>query len=372
MRKLASIQRVTALDPIVGKDRIELASVQGWRVIVQKGLYMVGDLCIYCEPDSVLPDKPDFEFLRSKKFRIKTMKMAGVVSQGICFPTALLPGKCGTEGTDVTELMGIKHYEDIEEQQRPVRDAVPQTNFLRSLMKNRFTRPIGRFILNRNAKLRKSAEKFPDFISKTDETRIQNLPWVLNGHDEFVCREKLDGSSMTAFVIKKKKMLPWGKDKYEYGVCSRNRRLSKGSSDSEKFLKTAERYRLEDALKAIAKGFYVPWVVIQGELVGPGVQKNRYHLDELDFYAFNLLIPSNAGKFHCATGESMVGNLGIKWCPLVGEIEMPMDVDAVLKYATGPSALNPDELREGIVCRNYDKNISFKAVSPEYLIKHDL
>lgn len=91
MRKLASIQRITALEPIPEKDKIELATVLGWRVIVQKGLYDVGDLCVYCEPDSVMPEKPEFEFLRPKKFKIKVMKMAGVYSSGICFPVDILP-----------------------------------------------------------------------------------------------------------------------------------------------------------------------------------------------------------------------------------------------------------------------------------------
>lgn len=371
MRKLASVQRITEITAIVGKDRIELATVLCWRVIVQKNVYMVGDLAIFCEPDSVLPDKPEFDFLRSKKFRIRTMKMAGVVSQGICFPTSLLPGKCGVEGTDVTELMEIKNYEDVEEEQKTIREAVPQTNFIRNLMKNPFTRPIGRFILNRNAKLRKAAEKFPRFISKTDENRIQTLPWVLEGHDKFICREKLDGSSMTAFMIKKEpKFLPWGKDKYEFGVCSRNRQLSKGSCNSDKFLQTAEKYQLENVLKKILTLYNQPWAAIQGELVGPGVQKNRYHLDELQLYAFNLIFPN--GKVHCIAAEDILAGFGIPWCPRVGEIEMPQDVDAVLKYATGPSVLNPEELREGIVCRNYDRALSFKAVSPDYLIKHDL
>ena len=62
MRKLASIQRIKSLEPIEGKDRIELCTILGWDVIVQKGEFKEGDLVVYCEYDTVLPIKPEFEF----------------------------------------------------------------------------------------------------------------------------------------------------------------------------------------------------------------------------------------------------------------------------------------------------------------------
>lgn len=91
MRKLASIQRITNLAPIEGKDRIELAFVGGWQLIVQKGQFEVGDLCVYIEIDSVLPEREEFEFMRRYNFRVKTIKIGGVISQGICFPLSILP-----------------------------------------------------------------------------------------------------------------------------------------------------------------------------------------------------------------------------------------------------------------------------------------
>ena len=93
MRTLASIKTISDILPIDGKDRIVLAMVDGWSVIVKKDEFQIGDNCVYIEIDSVLPEKPEFEFLRSKNFRIKTMKMAGVISQGICFPMSILPPK---------------------------------------------------------------------------------------------------------------------------------------------------------------------------------------------------------------------------------------------------------------------------------------
>jgi RNA ligase (TIGR02306 family) len=116
MRQLASVKEIKEILPIEGKDRIELAIIDGWSVIIKKNEFKVGDKCIYVEIDSVMPDKPEFDFLRSKNFRIKTMKMAGVLSQGICFPMNLVE-KDYPIGTDLTNELGVIQYQatrDVE------------------------------------------------------------------------------------------------------------------------------------------------------------------------------------------------------------------------------------------------------------------
>lgn len=370
MRKLASIQKIQSLEPIEGKDRIELATVLGWHVIVQKGVFEVDGLCVFCEPDSLMPETPDFEFLRSRKFKIKTIRMAGVTSQGICFPLSILPGCVRiAEGEDVTAALGVRNYHDVAEEQRVAKlPPMPKdTPFVRRLMKCWLTRPVGRMLLRRSANLRREAEKFPDFIAKTDETRIQAAPFYLEGDRSYVCREKLDGSSLTAFLVRKRSRIPFVKDRFEYGVCSRNRRLMQDSVDAERFLSVAKQARLEQALNMLIGPH--DWVAIQGEAIGPGFQGNVYGLPKDDFYVFNLIVPG--GKIQCTIGEVLAKAVGLKWCPMVGVIESPMSVDDVLAYATGKSQINPDVLREGVVCRNYAAGISFKAVSPEYLLQHD-
>jgi len=86
MRKLAHVEKIVSIQPIDGADRIEVATVLGWQVVVKKDEFKVGDLCIYIEIDSVLPEIEDFEFLRDKKFRIKTQKLRGQISQGLILP----------------------------------------------------------------------------------------------------------------------------------------------------------------------------------------------------------------------------------------------------------------------------------------------
>ena len=77
MRKLASIQKIKALEPIPNADAIEKATVLGWQLVVKKGEFEVGDLCVYCEIDSVMPNRPEFEFLKPRKMRIRTLRLRG-------------------------------------------------------------------------------------------------------------------------------------------------------------------------------------------------------------------------------------------------------------------------------------------------------
>lgn len=170
MRKLASVKRISDIHHIDGKDRIVLANVDGWSVIVKKDEFDIGDLCVYIEIDSVLPPKPEFEFLEKNNYRIKTMKMAGVISSGICFPLSILPEKTSGDyeiDEDVTDILGIKQYEatmDKEHDNKALND-----------VKNRHPQFLMRWKWFRKLVLRSKKEQygFPSFINKTDETRIQ-------------------------------------------------------------------------------------------------------------------------------------------------------------------------------------------------------
>lgn len=362
-RKLASIKTISDILPIEGKDRIELAIVDGWQIIVKKGEYEIGDKTVFVEIDSVLPEKEEFEFLRKNKFRIKTMKLAGTLSQGICFPLSLLPqNKEYNLEDDVTEILGVTKYEpnednrDIEEQPREV--------------SKKYKHPIFQYLFKyawiRKLVLPKKQNKgFPEFISKTDETRIQNMPFILKDKSNtYVVREKVDGQSGTFFLRKMDKKWPWQKHNYDFGVCSRNMRLWNETNSSYWFV--ANKYKIKEVLKdLIGKNDFV---AIQGECISPKVQGNKYKVNEPYLFAFNLIYPN--GKVSCLEGEKILNEYGIKWCPLVAkDFVLPDTVNDLLDYAAGKSALY-NTLREGIVLRNYSKGTSFKAVSPEFLIKH--
>lgn len=346
MRKLASIKTISKLYPIKDKDRIELALIDGWQVIVQKGEYQVGDKTIFVEIDSVLPEKEEFEFLRSKKFRIKTMKMGGVLSQGICFPLSFLPdNKKYKVEDDVTDILGIKKYEPSEQPQpKDNRNFITKWLFPKSNKKG-----------------------FPSFISKTDEIRIQNMPFLLdNTTMEYVVREKIDGQSGTFFLERVPKVKFWQRERFNFGVCSRNMRLPKKEGCNYWYL--AEKYDIENVLKNIIMNN--KFVAIQGECISPKIQSNKYQVTESDLYVFNLVYPS--GKVSCLSGAARLEKYGIKWCPLVDiNYTLPDTINSLLDYATGQSVICPETLREGLVLRNYKYDVSFKVISPDFLIKYD-
>ncbi|MBM3979293.1 MAG: RNA ligase (ATP) [Planctomycetes bacterium] len=351
MRKLASIQTVSAAEPIPNADAIERVRVLGWWVVVKRGEFAPGDKVVYCEIDALLPERAEFEFLRASSwkpaqtdgsgavmvpagFRIKTVKLRGQVSQGICFPLSVLPDGAPTdEGADVTAALGVAKWEP------------PQT-----------VGTGGRVLGG-----------FPGFMPKTDETRVQVLEAVLARHRgrTFALTEKLDGTSFTAFVRAG-----------EFGLCSRNMRLDP-TDDSSLFVRIAKRYELVPRLRALcaARGFDV---AVQGEVIGPGVQGNKYALREVALRAFNVFDARAYRYLNHADALAAFADLGLDAVPQLGTLVLNHGVDELVALSEGTSALNPKAQREGVVLRPLEEvedadlgRLSFKAINPKFLLKYD-
>lgn len=359
MRQLASIKVVNNILPIEGKDRIELAIIDGWSVIVKKDEFKVWDQCVYIEIDSVLPEKPEFEFLRKNKFRIRTMKMSGVISQGICFPLSILPIGTYSKNQDVTNTIGVTQYAPAMDTETSNVTQANKAKFPKWLMKIKFFRRIVYKFDHRESK------GFPSFISKTDETRIQNMPWVLENKDAWIATEKVDGQSGTFALVKHKRLLPFFKPRYEYIVCSRNLRLFQ--KDSRSYWSVSDLYHIEDVLKQMIGDN--EWIAIQGECVAANVQGNKYKVTTPDLYVFNLISPT--GRWDSVSAKKGVEYYGMKFVPILDrDYHLPDTVNEVLDYAHGESAIG-DTLREGVVFRSMDGKSSFKAVDPLFLIKYE-
>lgn len=368
MRKLATIRRVQSVEPIKGKDRVELAHVDGWTCMVSKAdKFKEGSLCIFCEPDSVFPETEQWEFLKKYNYRIKTQRFRDsdnnvVYSQGLVLPLTIpqMVGKTFSDssvGDDVTNILGITQYEPTMDKETTA--AIKTKKYPRFLMK---------FSWFRKLVLPKKQEKgWPNFISKTDEERIQNCPSIVELDTKWVATEKIDGQSGTFAVVRHKKLF---RDKFEFIVCSRN--LRKWKDDGTSYWKVAKRYNIEKILTEYLKRRpELEWVAIQGECVDTNVQGNKYKVKEADLYIFNL-INSKWGRFGSIEAHETLTSYGLKFVPIVNHsIDIKgMSVEDLLKYATGKSAL-VDGLREGIVFRSHDGKASFKAVSPEFLIKYN-
>lgn len=359
VRKLASIQVITDLKPIEGKDRIVLATVLGWSVIVKKDEFNIGDKCIYIEIDSLLPEKPEFEFLRNKKFRIKTMKLGNTYSQGIVFPLSILPqNKTYQIGDDVTDILGIKKYDPQAEEELKLNKTTKEIKkYPQFLMKWSWFRKL---VLPSKRQQR----GFPMQISKTDEVRIQTIPEVLKNKEPTVVTEKIDGQSLSALLVKNKTW--YGKTKYEFILCSRNLRL--WTKDNSNYWQMAEKYNLEKTLKNMIGDN--EWVAIQGECYGASIQSNPYKMNNKELRVFNVIYPS--GRLGSIEAKEICDKNNLLFVPILDvNYILPDTVDEMLKYATAKSTINPNVLREGVVIRSMDGKYSFKAVSPEYLIKHE-
>jgi len=336
-RKLASIQRILDLQPIPNADSIEVVTILGWKVVSKKDTFKIGDLCIYCEIDSILPDKPEFEFLRNKKFRIKTLRLRGQISQGIAFPMSILKS-CGEfyeEGVDVTEKLGVKKYE-------------PEVRGI-----------------NLNGDI---AGDFPDCCSKTDEIRIQTVPEIINefkGKDCYIS-VKVDGTSAT-YVRYSDEYNIW------YHVCSRNLSFKfNENNENNAYFKIWNRYNIKKILESEGD------IAIQGEICGPGIQKNPMKLTEIDFFVFNVY-DIKIGKYLDYEDLIMFCNaVGLKTVPIIGKYNFNYTMDELIEMARGKYE-GTDCNREGIVIRpliNCYSNIlgtklSIKVINNDYLLAEE-
>jgi RNA ligase (TIGR02306 family) len=336
-RKLASIQVIKELSPINGADAILCAKVLGWECVVKKSEFQVGDRCVYFEIDSVLPIAQWNDHLRKeegKKLRVRTIRLRGQLSQGLAMPLSIIPLGEYEVGQDVTQLVGVEKYEAV----------VPA--HLSGMAKG----------------------NFPAFLHKTDETRLQSEPRVL---DEAISKGlvligtlKMDGTSFTAY-----------RRDDEFGVCSRN--LDLKETEGNAHWRMARKLKLEEILRNEPRN-----LSIQGEICGPSIQANRLGLSESKLYLFNLF-DIDTGKYLSHNELSVFAKKhGLNVVPTVHRLDfggavVPIDTSHLLNIANN---LNYDNgtPAEGIVwrsaCEIYSDvlkgRMSFKTISNRFLEKY--
>jgi RNA ligase (TIGR02306 family) len=345
MRKLATIRKINDLQPIEGADKIEVAIIDGWKVVAQKGLYQVGDLAVYFEIDSWIPyelapflskGKEPREFEGVKGERLRTVKLRGQLSQGLLMPLSEVK-KFGSdqdvgfhvpvtfaEDEDLTEALGIKKWE------KPM-----------------------------NAQLAGMAKgNFPSLIPKTDQERVQNLKKEIASvpmGEMFEVTEKLEGSSMTCYLIDG-----------EFGVCSRNMDLKRDENNS--FWKVAIEQDIEHKMRMLSEK--LTDFAIQGELIGPGIQDNIYGLTKLQFHVFDVYNIKEGDYIKPEFRKHLVELMGLSHVPVIAKnytFNELVSVDHLLSIAEGTSTFAKTE-REGIVFKQLNGGMTFKSVSNSYLM----
>jgi len=337
MRKLATIRKIDNINPIAGADAIECATIGGWSVVVKKGEYAVGDLVVYCEIDSWIPDalapflskgREPREYNGVKGERLRTVRLRGQLSQGLLLPTAVLGQQelPLTEGSDVTELLGIQKYEP----------------------------PIPAQLAGEVCGM------FPSIVRKTDQERIQNLvnelaewsksdaPWELT--------EKLDGTSCTFYLDADN----------DLHACSRN--LDLRYNPDVTYWKIADRYEIQSKMRSREM-----WgLAIQGELIGEGIQGNHYNLKGQDFFVFDIYDAIDGAYLAPERRRQVVKELGLNHVPVISsdqDLKGAFDVATVLSWAEDKSRLNNNVEREGLVFKRNDGGASFKSISNRWLLK---
>lgn len=326
MRKLASVRRIDAIEPIPGADAIEVATLGGWKTVIKKNAFKAGELTIFVEIDSWVPTalapfpskgREPREFNGVKGERLRTVTLRGQLSQGLLIPAM------GTfpEGADMTDALGIQKWE------API--PAQLAGDVRGM--------------------------FPDGIPKIDQQRVQNFTeqefLSIKDSGQFEVTEKLEGSSCTMFLDKEG----------EFHVCSRN--LDLKFSESNSFWKAAIADNVEQKMKDNALfGF-----AIQGELFGSGIQGNIYGMSGVDFRVFDVYDANNGEYLNPESRRMLISLLRMKHVPVVDSNFALTSVQELIKMADGKSELG-NTLREGLVFKQNDGGSTFKCISNSYLI----
>lgn len=366
MRKLASIQKIVDVIPIKDADKIELVKVMGWQCVAKKDEFKKDDLCVYFEIDSFLPINDKFEFLRASSYRnnellgegfkLRTVKMRGELSQGLCLPIDTFKEDFEknniviTEdsiGLDVSDVLGVRKWEILE-------------------MASSGGTIIG---------------DLPYGIPHTDETRIQNVPELINAIDEenkkgndYYISTKMDGSSHSIMINEDNEIFVTGHN-FVYA--------DDGKSDFYEYVK---KNQIIEKIQDIKVLLNAKAVTIQGEFCGPGIQKNRMKLKAPCWYVFVI-----SKDYDIRLGLNEMLSI----CEQFDLYTVPIEEvgsDFATKYPTSDDLLvraNGDYhddngksvgKKEGIVVRTVtpvrtdlcDSGwLSLKAVSNNYLLKND-
>jgi RNA ligase (TIGR02306 family) len=335
MRQLARVVKIDGIELIPDAEFIELAIVGGWKVVVKKEEYQIGDLAIYVEIDAFLPEgNPLWQFLVDKSSRefegmkghvLRSIKLRGKVSQGLLLPLV----EDHLLGTDLTEALGIIKYEP------------PIPAQLAGKVKGRF----------------------PSVIPKTDQERIQNLAdeWDEIKSKQYEVTEKVEGSSMTAYLLKG-----------EFGVCSRNLNLLEDENNT--LWKVAIAQNIEDKLRAI----FGDNAAFQGELIGEGVQGNYYKIKGHKFLVYDIYDIVKGEYLSPESRSSLCEAHSIDHVPILWEVfslnNSGDSLDSLIEISNGFSKINQQKKREGIVFKSTSSSnlsgqrTSFKVISNTYLL----
>lgn len=358
MHDLAIISTIKSITPIEGKDRIVLASVENYNCIVAKDEFKEGDKVIYIFYDAILPEKPEFEFLRKrcwsekyKGFRIRPMKLGGIISEGLVLPLSILPEGKYNIGDVVTDKLEIRLYDPEALDVSPEKE-VKRKGFIKFLYRFKWFRKISD---KHRAKIRaRDAErnKYESWNRKSDEENIEKCYDRVKDYEQtFVVSEKVEGMALSTTIKDGK-----------FKVFSHNRRVYSGD-----WWDYSKENHLEEKMKSYCKLKNIKGFALAGELVGPKIQHNIYNLDHLELYIYGGY-HLDGSPFSWSEILSVSQELNIPTVPFIREQVGVESLDYMLKDCEGMSMIYPKVPREGLVYRSLNGGVHFKVKSRPYKI----
>lgn len=405
-RELAYVVEIDWIEPINGADNIELVGINGWTCIAKKGEFKPHDLAVYFEIDSKLPEDQEWAaFLAPKHYKVKTMKLGkfNVISQGLALPADAFgwknttsgqfagdepiiktpEGKTFIKGDFLTKELNVKY--SVDEDNKRKAPSVNKYKAMADKFPKVFSKPSVRWLMKRNWGKRimyllygnkVKVKEWPFWVTKTDEERVENMPWVLKNKEEWFATEKIDGTS-TTFTMRRGR----GFKAPEYHVCSRNvtfalpKNADRCYYDTNVYLEMAEKYNIKEVLwKMLELDDSLEFVTIQGETYGAGVQKRDYSMKDHDLAVFNVIFGYRNGykvRLNPHDMKEQMDKYNIPCVPILNEhFILPDTIDELRNYVNSETSKVDKKMREGIVFRSYDATQSFKCVSPEYLLKY--
>lgn len=353
------IVKVDGIEPHPNADRLDVAYIKGWTCVVRRGDFKAGQKAVYFPIDSILPEKieskifPPDSKVKLSKSRIKTIKLRGVISQGLLVSLDELDDFINANnrplGRDLTVALDVTKYE-------------PKTINVR-LRGRRATRK----------------ETNPYFMKYTDIQNYKNYPNSFKEGDDVVVTEKIHGTNFRAGWVpivvdttwKKVKKFFGKLDKFEFVVGSHNVQLS---GETKKLVYYDTNVYVEAVKKYNLKSIIPKDVVVYGEIYGSGIQKGYNYgcvEGERKLVVFDV---KHIGQYvpHLEIVDYCVG-LGLDMVPVV--YVGSYIKEKVEEWVNGPSLLGGQKIREGVVIKSSTEKQSLhgrkilKRVNDKYLLK---
>ena len=352
----ASFEKIENIRKHPDADKLDLAEIGGYTVVVGRDQFKNGDVVFYIREDAQLlgdvtkwPWQANALKFASNSGRIKVVKLRGVLSAGLALPIE-----------DVYKHISREDARDWKKDNEKLTSEFPAAFLLGKFGIKHYEPPCPRD--------GESVGSLPWNLPKSDEENFQALkhdgqiPWG----EKCLVTKKLDGSSMSICCA------PDG----EWHLCSRSNEKLKGADNN---FSRAAKGVVELGL-AWAK-HYNKRIVLRGELTAHNIQQFNFNKDKdinggkPTFNLYGIFMPDEV-DFHNRDGrygtpyhfleiakqiKDLTG-IEIKTVPIIGE-------EILTKELFKSYTLKPRDWGEGVVMNFYNGVGSCKSKSLDYLGK---